>query len=448
MTPQLNSSLTHEYQQLWESCLVRRGKLAEADAIATKIFARRDRYQRVAKSVGVPWYVVGLIHAMEASLDFSCHLHNGDPLSARTVRVPAGRPPSASPPFTWEASAEDALTFDGVAGWKEWTIPGVLYRLEAYNGWGYRMHHPDTLSPYLWSGSNHYSKGKYVADGTWSATAVSQQIGAAVLLKRLVARGAVQPDGGARTLQLANPHMKGPDVEEAQQLLAKNPFAVFDPGGIDGEYGTLTAEAVKRAKWELGYPKSAVDGSFGPTLKSFLDGTKELPAAYQKAREQRQQDVPDEQRLRAEIVGWALWGVANTARIAYSQGATRLSALSSRGCLPLGTDCSGFATLCYAWAGAPNPNYAGAYKASAGGYTGTMLAHLRHVPRAQVKRGDLAVWTPPKDGHHVCVVVSENADPWLVSHGDDSGPKKVRFSDEDAAQRTYDCTGVTFLSAF
>ena len=448
MAPPLTAALKQEYQQLWESCLVRPAKVAAADAVAVKIGASRDRYQAVAGELGVPWYAIGLIHAMEGGLDFGTHLHNGDPLSARTVHVPAGRPPTGNPPFTWEASAADALTLTGFATSKDWSVAGLLYQLEAYNGWGYRANHPETLTPYLWSFSNHYAKGKYVADGTWSATAVSQQVGAAVLLERLAARGIVTLDGGGRTLQLANPHMQGPDVEEAQRLLQSNPYGSFDPGGIDGDYGPLTANATKQAKWLLGYPPNDVDDSFGPTLKLFLEGTKKLPARYVKLRRQRLKAVPGEAETRAAIVRWALWGVRNTARIAYSQGATRLSALGGPGTLPLGTDCSGFATLCYAWAAAPNPNFPGSYDPEKGGYTGTMLSRCRHIPRATVQPGDLVVWTPPDDGHHVCIVVSAGADPWLVSHGDDTGPKKVRFSAEDAAQRRNGHTNVTWLSAF
>ena len=50
------------------------------------------------------------------------------------------------------------------------------------------------LSPYLWSFSEHSDRGKYVADGRWSATAVSRQPGAAVLLRRLAERGEVAFD--------------------------------------------------------------------------------------------------------------------------------------------------------------------------------------------------------------------------------------------------------------
>jgi lysozyme family protein len=448
MAPPLTASLRGEYQQLWESCLVRSAKLAAADGVAVKIGAGRDRYQAVATRLGIPWYAIGLIHAMECGLDFGTHLHNGDPLTTRTQRVPAGRPAQGNPPFTWEASAEDALTFTGFAAGKDWSVAGLLYKLEAYNGWGYRSKHPKTLTPYLWSFSNHYAKGKYVADGKWSDTAVSGQVGAAVLLKRLAARGLVVLDGGGRTLQLANPHMKGPDVEEAQRLLQANAFGNFDPGGIDGDYGPLSAAATQRAKWMLGYPPGDVDDTFGPTLRTFLDGTRKLPARYLKLRRERLKASPGEVEMRAAIVRWALWGVQNTARIAYSQGAKRLNGLGGPGTLPLGTDCSGFATLCYAWAKAPNPNFRGGYDPAKGGYTGTMLSRCRHIPRSAVQPGDLVVWTPPDDGHHVCVVVAAGTDPWLVSHGDDTGPRKLRFSAEDAAQRRDGHTTVTWLSAF
>jgi lysozyme family protein len=67
----------------------------------------------------------------------------------------------------------------------DWSIEGILFQLEAYNGWGYRNHH-GINTPYLWSGSNQYTSGKYVADGKFDPTAVSKQIGGALLLKYLL----------------------------------------------------------------------------------------------------------------------------------------------------------------------------------------------------------------------------------------------------------------------
>jgi hypothetical protein len=238
-------------------------------------------------------------------------------------------------------------------------------------------------------------------------------------------------------------------VVEAQQLLAKNPFGSFDAGTADGEFGELTAGAVQRAKWELGYPANARDTTFGPQLKAFLSGKKPLPPPFKARRAQRLKQAGSQKAIRKRIVQWALWGCKNSAKIAYSQnGNVRLSQLGKGASVPLATDCSGFATLCYSWAGAPNPNAAGAFDARQPAFTGSMLGHLRKIPRSAAQPGDLVIWTPPGSGQHVCLVVAAGADPMLVSHGDDSGPKKLRFSAEDAYQRGHGHGTAVWLSAF
>ena len=67
----------------------------------------------------------------------------------------------------------------------DWSLPHLLYKMEGYNGWGYRLYHPYCLSPYLWSFTNHYTSGKYVSDGRWSDTAKSRQCGGAAIIKRM-----------------------------------------------------------------------------------------------------------------------------------------------------------------------------------------------------------------------------------------------------------------------
>ena len=82
----------------------------------------------------MPWYFIGIIHALEASFNFNGHLHNGDyPLSKRTVSVPANRPEVWNPPSDWESSAEDAIKYEGFVGQKDWGLERVLYRWETYN---------------------------------------------------------------------------------------------------------------------------------------------------------------------------------------------------------------------------------------------------------------------------------------------------------------------------
>jgi len=179
-------ALEAEYQQLWDRCELVSSKKSAAQATAKRILAARERYEAVSEQTNVPWFVIGLIHAMECGLNFKQHLHNGDPLTARTWQVPKGRPTEGEPPFTWEASATDALRYDGLDKVESWDPPRLCYELEKYNGFGYRNNHPEVKTPYLWSGTNNYTRGKYVADGKWSSTAVSGQSGAIAILRCLM----------------------------------------------------------------------------------------------------------------------------------------------------------------------------------------------------------------------------------------------------------------------
>src|SRR5438552_2063250 len=147
----LTQNLRKEYQDLFDTCSIRPDKAAQVETFVSKIEQNRNRYITIGDPLAIPWYFIGVIHNMEASLNFNTHLHNGDPLTKRTIHVPAGRPKTGEPPFTWEESATDALQLENLNKWTDWSLPGILYKLEGYNGFGYRSKHPEVLSPYLWS---------------------------------------------------------------------------------------------------------------------------------------------------------------------------------------------------------------------------------------------------------------------------------------------------------
>jgi lysozyme family protein len=178
------ASLKDEYRRLFTTAEIRPSHQETVGWFRTMITKSRSRYEGVSKTTGVPWYFIAVTHALESSCNFRAHLHNGDfPLSARTRQVPSNRPTVWLPPSDWESSARDALRLLGFTGQKDWSLERTLYRLEAYNGLGYRSY--GVASPYLWSFSNHYDRGKFVSDGKWSSTARSQQCGAAVMMKLL-----------------------------------------------------------------------------------------------------------------------------------------------------------------------------------------------------------------------------------------------------------------------
>jgi lysozyme family protein len=182
------ASLGKEYARLYGSLEVRPAYNEAASWNAAMIRKSRNRYESVGKITGVPWHFIAAIHALESSFNFRAHFHNGDfPLTTRTRQVPSGRPTVWLPPADWESSAKDALRLLGFTGQKDWSLERTLYRLEAYNGLGYRPYGVPT--PYLWSFSNHYDRGKFVGDGRFSDRARSQQCGSAVMLKLLEEAG-------------------------------------------------------------------------------------------------------------------------------------------------------------------------------------------------------------------------------------------------------------------
>lgn len=181
----LTDELRLEYQTLWDTCEVDSSRQGIVEIMANSAFANRARYQAVASPLEIPWHFIAVVHSMESGQNFRKHLHNGDSLTARTVNVPSERPVVGDPPFTWEQSAADALVLKGLRSVSDWSRGAFLFQLERYNGFGYRLFHPETLSPYLWSFTNHYSSGKYVSDGKWDPSAISKQVGACAILKTL-----------------------------------------------------------------------------------------------------------------------------------------------------------------------------------------------------------------------------------------------------------------------
>lgn len=182
--------LKKEYAELWNTAKYENN--AHNNEVYTLVkdqltpFAL-EQYHAVESKYGVPWWFTCAVHLMEASGDFKKHLHNGDPLSHPTVNVPVDRPDKhwRSPPGTWVQSACDAIRYMKYDLVDHWTVERALYLGEKYNGFKSRLlHHINT--PYLWSYSKHYTKGKFVRDNVWSNEAVSRQPGLAIILREFV----------------------------------------------------------------------------------------------------------------------------------------------------------------------------------------------------------------------------------------------------------------------
>ena len=182
------------HSERYIQAVTRPEKIAEVEAAAKKIAKNKPRYEAVSLTlaIGMPWWFIGCFHFMEAGHKrnmFSSHPHNGDPLTARTVNVPKGRPVLGRPPFAWEESAIDAVTYMEGRNkvWKslkgKWDLESCLLKFEAYNGMGYRT--KGINSPYLYSYTQFYTVGKYAADNKYDPKLVSKQPGVIPLMKAL-----------------------------------------------------------------------------------------------------------------------------------------------------------------------------------------------------------------------------------------------------------------------
>ena len=92
----VRADLRRDYETAFAECVIRPDRQGSVNWHLQMLEAHRARYEAAGGPHGIPWWFVGAIHMLESGFTFTRHLHNGDPLSARTVRVPAGRPERGS----------------------------------------------------------------------------------------------------------------------------------------------------------------------------------------------------------------------------------------------------------------------------------------------------------------------------------------------------------------
>lgn len=207
-------------QARWNNAKLTR--LPEFNNVAKRLVAAKGKYKAVEQRTGVPWFVVAVIHEREASQSWSANIAQGDPWNRRSVHVPKGRGPFKS----WDDAADDALlNCSPFAGkWKDWTAGGAMALLEQYNGLGYAAKR--LPSPYCWSGTDQYQRGKYVADGVFDPNVVDKQLGCAGLILAMMA---IDPSITMGSVVVAKPAAvpAPPDVEPVPPAAKPSALASF-----------------------------------------------------------------------------------------------------------------------------------------------------------------------------------------------------------------------------
>jgi lysozyme family protein len=241
---ELTKELANEYLSLWENCKINPDYESDLNRYIDKIKENQTVYKTISNKTGIPWYVIAVMH--------------GDPLIARTTRVPAGRPAHGAPPFSWEDSAIDALEYDGALGVKFWNLPTLFWFLEGFNGWGYRVGKgrdttPPFRSAYIYSGTKFYEKGKYTADGRFDPDAISVQVGCMAQLKELESRNliALSPSGSEKIAENAVG-----SVSAWQHIL--NGCGYYPVLTINGNMDASTIEMTKTFQTDLSLSVSGI----------------------------------------------------------------------------------------------------------------------------------------------------------------------------------------------
>jgi len=171
-------ALESEYRQHLASMKLL--KMGLAEQVAKRLLQNRHRFLAVQRECGVPALWLMPVFEREGP-SFDAYFGNGDPLNKPTEHVPRGRGPFQ----TWEEGVIDALHLDHITETVAWSWEMACYEWERWNGMGPRNH--GRPSGYLWSGTDIYQGGKYVADGIWSPRTFDHELGTIILAKAIAA---------------------------------------------------------------------------------------------------------------------------------------------------------------------------------------------------------------------------------------------------------------------
>ncbi len=226
----------------------------------------KAKYLAVAAQTHVPAELVAAIHWRESSGSFKKYLHQGDPLGKQAVNVPTNIPIF----HDWHKAAVHALTMSDKAANRDnlginadTEDPATLASYaEAYNGLGY--HYRGKPSPYVYSGTDAYTSGKYVRDSQYSNGTVDKQLGVITMmgaigginlsLEELTSSTAwKRVEAGTLVLKRG---IRGKAAEMAVTILQEKLKADGQVLGVDGDFGSGTERALKAFQAAKGLPQS------------------------------------------------------------------------------------------------------------------------------------------------------------------------------------------------
>ncbi len=266
--------LAAEYDGLLGAMAIDPKRAPELKARGRMILARAESHDwnAVTAATGVPklWGLASF--ERESSSDYSRSPAQGDPWRQVSTHVPRGLGPYKG----WAEAAIAAYRLDNLdkVGAANWTWARACYEGELFNGFGYRAH--NIHSPYLWSWTNIYTRGKFVADGKFNPHQKDQQCGIAPLMLTLQQLDASlgltgRPPKGPIAAPEPVPIGAGGGQHDAAWIQAQlNTRGTRPPLVIDNHYGRMTRRAV--AEFQAAH-QLTTDGLAGPETIAALERT-------------------------------------------------------------------------------------------------------------------------------------------------------------------------------
>jgi len=180
----------------WHAMHLKADRIPVFDAIAKRLCGSsghawpncKEDYLQISAKTGVPWFIIAVIHEREAGgpPHWDKSIAQGDPLAHPSIHEPKGRGPFLGPDAFLRGALDALIDCPPYAArWTDWTIGGALTLLEEYNGLGYAAH--GVPSAYVWSGTDQYTSGKFVADHVYRPGVRDVQEGCAPILARMMA---------------------------------------------------------------------------------------------------------------------------------------------------------------------------------------------------------------------------------------------------------------------
>lgn len=245
----------------WETMKIKQNFWPAALKFADRALVHKADYQHIASLIKqeydlyIPWWFIPLVHERECVRgvdNWSCNIAQGCRFDVKCNVIPKNGPFSS---FDKAAIAALVLEHPFAAKNTNWSGGGTMTIAEDYNGTGYyRM---GVTNPYLFSGTDKYVKGKYIADHKYDANKVDTQLGVAISLKALMERdSSITLDGN-----MPNQDKAPNGVEKVASgglpalilaFINTNPWFIFtwwDIAGIAAATVVVTGVAIAAIKW-------------------------------------------------------------------------------------------------------------------------------------------------------------------------------------------------------